>query len=65
MKNQAEQKQFVTKRQLLGIFPVSLSTIDRLLKAGGIPCLRFGSRTVFDPSEVAKALHQPVRPLKI
>ena len=56
MKIQVAKGQFVTKKQLLEIFPVSLSTIDRMLKDGTIPCLQFGNRTVFDPSEVAAAL---------
>lgn len=56
--------QFLTKQELLQVFPVSLSTIDRMLKAGTIPCMRFGRRAVFNPAEVATALGQPVRVAK-
>lgn len=64
MQKAAAEKKFVTKQELLKIFPISLSTVDRLLKAGTIPHLRFGRKSVFNQEAVAAALNQPARTSK-
>lgn len=64
MQKAAAEKKFVTKQELIKIFPISLSTVDRMLAAGTIPHMRFGRKAVFNQEAVAAALNQPARPSK-
>ena len=51
-----DQPRLVSRNQIAVITSMSVPTIDRLTQSGEIPCIRRGTRVLFDPVDVIKAM---------
>lgn len=50
------QPRLVSRERIAAITSTSVPTIDRLTRAGTIPCVRRGARVLYDPAEVVDAM---------
>ena len=51
-----DQPRLVSREQIAIFTSISVPTVDRMTRSGEIPCIRRGSRVLYDPADVIAAM---------